>query len=68
MGLSFALFASVTFACIPIVVERYNVGIAYGVTYSIINLFLVISPMIVGELFASKHSYHLVIIKYNINR
>jgi len=60
LGIGYTLFATVIWPCIPIVVNKLYVSLAFGVTSSVVNLVLVIFPMIVAKIHERTHMYYMV--------
>ena len=50
LGIGYALYASVMWASIPLVVEAKTLGTAYGLTHAFLNLGLAFAPLIVGTI------------------
>ena len=50
IGVGYALYASVMWASIPLVVEAKTLGTAYGLTHAFLNLGLAFAPLIVGTI------------------
>lgn len=64
MGTSYSLFASVIFPSVALVVSPHLNGLAFGIMQSGINVFLVISPIIVSQLYEVNNTYDTVWYSY----
>ena len=49
-GIGYSMYVGTIYACIPFVVEERLVGSAFGITFTMINIALSISPSIIGYL------------------
>lgn len=58
LGIGYALYASVMWASIPLVVDPKTVGTAFGLTTAVQNFGLCIAPLIVGAIADSTHAKH----------
>jgi len=58
LGIGYALYASVMWASIPLVVDPKTVGTAFGLTTAVQNIGLGFSPLIVGAIIDNTSKDH----------
>ena len=63
-GLSYTIFASAMWPCVPLVVEKKYLGIAYGVAFSMQNVGLALFPLAIADIYNNSSDEYIPNVEY----